>query len=85
MSPAAKKTEAFFWKWRQADHARLLTRPHSLRYTLKNKETNTELFVVVIQLMPTDQAAAAGVKSPEEEFKAAHGGEEAEAENDDLD
>lgn len=41
--------------------------------------------MVVIQLMPTDQAAAAGVKSPEEEFKAAHGGEEAEAENDDLD
>ncbi|KAF1354514.1 DUF1769-domain-containing protein [Lizonia empirigonia] len=57
-----------------------------LRYTLKNKETNTELFVVVIQLMPTDQAAAVVVKSPEEEFKAAHGqGDEVEAENDDLD
>jgi hypothetical protein len=48
---------------RQADQDALLTSTHSLRYTLKNKETNTELFVVVIQLMPTDEAAQ---QQPEE-------------------
>jgi hypothetical protein len=61
----------------------LLTRPHSLRYTLKNKETNTELFVVVIQLMPTEQGKAEGAKSPEEELEAVHGKTEGKTENDD--
>ncbi|KAH6620542.1 hypothetical protein C7974DRAFT_399958 [Boeremia exigua] len=49
-----------------------------LRYTLKNKETNTELFVVVIQLCPTAQAVAEGAKSAEEEFAEVHGGKAAE-------
>ena len=65
-----------------------LTRPHSLRYTLKNKETNTELFVVVIQLCPTEQAVQDGAKSAEEEFQEVHGQplpKPEEKENDDLD
>lgn len=65
-----------------------LTRPHSLRYTLKNKETNTELFVVVIQLCPTEQAVKEGAKSAEEEFQEVHGQplpKPEEKENDDLD
>jgi hypothetical protein len=33
-----------------------LTRTHSLRYVLKNRETNKELFVVNISLLPTEQA-----------------------------
>lgn len=61
----------------------LLTRPHSLRYTLKNKETNKELFVVVIQLMPTEEAKADGVKSPEEELEAVHGKMDGKAGDDD--
>ncbi|KAJ8105121.1 hypothetical protein OPT61_g10370 [Boeremia exigua] len=44
-----------------------------LRYTLKNKATNTELFVVVIQLCPTAQAVAEGAKSVEQELAEAHG------------
>ncbi|KAJ4983392.1 F-box domain containing protein [Stagonosporopsis vannaccii] len=48
-------------------------RPHSLRYTLKNKATNTELFVVVIQLCPTEEAVAEGAKSAEQEFEEVHG------------
>lgn len=67
---------------------RKLTRPHSLRYTLKNKETNTELFVVVIQLCPTEQAVKEGAKSAEEEFQEVHGQplpKPEEKENDDLD
>ncbi|KAJ4406282.1 hypothetical protein N0V91_004736 [Didymella pomorum] len=61
-----------------------------LRYTLKNKETNTELFVVVIQLCPTEQAVKDGAKSAEEEFQEVHGQplpkpEEKDESNDDLD
>ena len=67
----------------RADHSSLLTRPHSLRYTLKNKETNTELFVVVIQLMPTEQAD--GAKSSEEQLEAVHGKGENKENDDDLD
>ncbi|KAJ4338111.1 hypothetical protein N0V95_008146 [Ascochyta clinopodiicola] len=40
-----------------------------LRYTLKNRETNTELFVVVIQLMPIDQGADESGKEGGEEGK----------------
>lgn len=72
--------------WRQADGT-LLTRPHSLRYTLKNKDTNTELFVVVIQLCPTEQAVKDGAKSAEAEFEEVHGKPlpKPEEKNDDLD
>ncbi|KAF9699058.1 hypothetical protein EKO04_003300 [Ascochyta lentis] len=58
-----------------------------LRYTLKNRETNTELFVVVIQLMPTDQGKTEGAKRPEE-LKVVHGKEGKEdkaGQEDDLD
>jgi hypothetical protein len=42
--------------------------------------------VVVIQLMPTDQAKAEGAKSSEEEFKDAHGGsDKGDEKDDDLD
>lgn len=71
-----------------ADPPFLLTRPHSLRYTLKNKETNTELFVVVIQLCPTEQAVKEGAKSAEQEFEETHGkmaGSTAEAKGGDED
>jgi hypothetical protein len=37
-----------------------LTRTHSLRYVLKNRETNKELFVVNISLLPTEQVEKAG-------------------------
>jgi hypothetical protein len=61
-----------------------LTRTHSLRYVLKNRETNKELFVVVISLLPTEEAKKEGAKDPKEQFEETHsakGGEE----NDDLD
>ncbi|KAF1923349.1 DUF1769-domain-containing protein [Didymella exigua CBS 183.55] len=48
-------------------------RPHSLRYTLKDRESDTELLVVVIQLCPTAQAVKDGAKSAEEEFQELHG------------
>jgi hypothetical protein len=37
-----------------------LTRTHSLRYVLKNRETNKELFVVNISLLPTEQVKKEG-------------------------
>jgi hypothetical protein len=53
---------------------------------LKNRETDKELFVVVIELLPTEQAKKEGAPVPEEKFEEAHGkGKEAEEENDDLD
>jgi hypothetical protein len=51
-----------------------LTRTHSLRYVLKNKETGKELFVVLISLLPTEKVKGEEGKSEKEE-----------AENDDLD
>jgi hypothetical protein len=52
---------------------------------LKNRETNKELFVVVISLIPSED----GVEDPEEKIKKTHGKEggakEKEEANDDLD
>jgi hypothetical protein len=51
-----------------------LTRTHSLRYVLKNRETNKELFVVNISLLPTEQVEKEGgaeeKKTPAEEVHA---------------
>jgi hypothetical protein len=62
-------------------------RTHSLRYVLKDKSTNTELFVVIFQLLPTEEAQKEGAKSPEEQFKEVHDderkGEEGKAGGDD--
>jgi hypothetical protein len=60
-----------------------LTRTHSLRYVLKNRETNKELFVINISLLPTEEAKKEGASVPEEKFAETHGGKETE--NDDLD
>ncbi|KAF2845315.1 DUF1769-domain-containing protein [Plenodomus tracheiphilus IPT5] len=48
-------------------------RTHSLRYVLKNRETDDELFVVSIQLLPTEQAKQDGVEDPKEKSKEVHG------------
>ena len=45
---------------------------------LKNRETNTELFVILIQLLPTEQAKDEGVEDPEEKFEKVHGAAEDE-------
>jgi hypothetical protein len=58
-----------------------LTRTHSLRYVLKNRETGKELFVVVISLIPTEEAKKKGAKDPEEKVEEAHSG----GKDDDLD
>ncbi|ORY04665.1 hypothetical protein BCR34DRAFT_572510 [Clohesyomyces aquaticus] len=51
-------------------------RPHSLRYVLKNRDTNNELFVINFQLIPTEEAKnEEGVLSPEEVFQKVHKGE----------
>lgn len=50
-----------------------LTRTHSLRYVLKNRETNKELFVVFIELRPTPEAKKEGAEDPEEKFEEVHG------------
>lgn len=42
---------------------------------LKNRETNKELFVVVIELLPTEQAKKEGVEDPQEKFEEVHGKE----------
>jgi hypothetical protein len=62
-----------------------LIRPHTLRYVLKNRETNQELFVVVIELLPTEQAKKEGAEGPNEKFEEVHGGDKKEGESDDLD
>jgi hypothetical protein len=61
-----------------------LTRTHSLRYVLKNRETNKELFVVVISLLPTEEAKKEGAKGPEEKFEETHNGKGGD-DDDDLD
>jgi hypothetical protein len=43
---------------------------------LKNRETNTELFVLNFQLLPTEQAKKEGVQSPEVQVEKVHGGKE---------
>ncbi|KAF2000185.1 DUF1769-domain-containing protein [Amniculicola lignicola CBS 123094] len=48
-------------------------RAHSLRYVLKNRDTNTELFVVNFELLPTEEAKKEGVEDPEEKLKEVHG------------
>lgn len=40
---------------------------------LKNRETNQELFVVVIELVPTEQAKKDGVEDAKEKFEEVHG------------
>ena len=62
-----------------------LIRPHTLRYVLKNRETNQELFVVVIELLPTEQAKKEGAEDPKEKFEEVHGGGKKEEKNEDLD
>lgn len=39
---------------------------------LKNRETNQELFVVVIELVPTDEAKKEGVEDAKEKFEEVH-------------
>ncbi|KAF2260414.1 DUF1769-domain-containing protein [Lojkania enalia] len=65
-------------------------RTHSLRYVLKNCETNTELFVIIFQLVPTEQAQKEGVQDPEEMVKEIHkeedeAKEKADDDDDELD
>ncbi|OAL52747.1 DUF1769-domain-containing protein [Pyrenochaeta sp. DS3sAY3a] len=48
-------------------------RTHSLRYVLKNRESNKELFVVFIELRPTPQAKKEGVEDSEDKFEEVHG------------
>ncbi|PSN63302.1 DUF1769-domain-containing protein [Corynespora cassiicola Philippines] len=43
-----------------------------LRYVLKDKSTNTELFVVIIQLLPTEEAEKHGAPNPEDKFEMVH-------------
>jgi hypothetical protein len=55
---------------------------------LKNRETDQELFVVVIELLPTEQAKKEGAEGPKEKFEEVHGKEkkkEEENEDGDLD
>jgi hypothetical protein len=54
---------------------------------LKNRETNKELFVVNIELMPNDQAKAEGAADPQEKREEAQGqaAERAGADDDELD
>ncbi|KAF2110488.1 hypothetical protein BDV96DRAFT_624100 [Lophiotrema nucula] len=64
-------------------------RTHSLRYVLKDRETNTELFVIIFQLIPTEEAKKQGAETPENKFKEVHGKpakeESAGADDDELD
>lgn len=66
-----------------------LTRTHSLRYVLKNRETNKELFVVSIELLPTEEAKTQGVPDAtqklQESLKEEAGGQSASEENEDVD
>ncbi|KAF1938324.1 DUF1769-domain-containing protein [Clathrospora elynae] len=56
-----------------------------LRYVLKNRETDKELFVVVIELLPTDQAKKEGAEDAGKKFEETHGKEEASVGGDDDD
>ena len=42
---------------------------------LKNRETNQELFVVIIELVPTEEAKREGVEDADEKFQEVHGKE----------
>jgi hypothetical protein len=52
---------------------------------LKNRETNQELFVVVIELIPTEQAKKQGAEDPEQKFNEVHGKDGAGENDNDLD
>ncbi|KAK3217474.1 hypothetical protein GRF29_1g3196388 [Pseudopithomyces chartarum] len=61
-------------------------RTHSLRYVLKDRSTNTELFVVIFQLLPTEEAKKeGGVESAEEMLEKVHGDEKKAKNDGDLD
>ena len=62
-----------------------LIRPHTHRSVHKNRETNQELFVVVIELLPTEQAKNEGAEDMKEKFEEVHGGGKKEDKNEDLD
>jgi hypothetical protein len=47
---------------------------------LKDRSTNTELFVVIFQLLPTEEAKEHGVLDAEKEFEKDHAGKKAEKE-----
>jgi hypothetical protein len=47
---------------------------------LKDRSTDTELFVVIFQLLPTEKAKEEGVLDAEKEFEKDHAGEKAEKE-----
>ncbi|KAL5401455.1 hypothetical protein PMIN06_010192 [Paraphaeosphaeria minitans] len=53
-------------------------RTHSLRYVLKDRSTNTELFVVIFQLIPTGKGKEDGIESAEDMVKKVHGGDKTE-------
>jgi hypothetical protein len=40
---------------------------------LKDRSTNTELFVINFQLLPSEEGKKAGLKDPEEMVKEVHG------------
>lgn len=42
---------------------------------LKNRETNQELFVVLIELVPTEEAKKAGAEDAKEKLEEVHGKE----------
>ena len=65
----------FFGSGCGADSAVSLTSSHTLRYVLKNRETNQELFVVLIELVPTEEAKKEGVEDAKEKFEEVHGKE----------
>ncbi|KAH7078733.1 hypothetical protein BKA63DRAFT_408937 [Paraphoma chrysanthemicola] len=57
-----------------------------LRYVLKNRETNKELFVIVISLIPTEEAKKTdGVADAEEKFEEVHHADARGGDDDDLD
>lgn len=40
---------------------------------LKDRNTNTELFVIIFQLLPTEDAEKQGAETPKAQFEAVHG------------
>lgn len=60
-----------------------LTRTHSLRYVLKNRETDQELFVVSIQLLPTEGAKKQGVEDPGQKLEQVHSAKASQGGDDD--
>jgi hypothetical protein len=55
---------------------------------LKNRNTNKELFVVIFQLIPTEDAEKEGAETPQAKFEEVHGGKSEQTtggDDDDLD